>query len=65
MNSHEINSQSENHPEEQVLELYVLGKLTGEDLHAVKSHIEYCEQCQYRSMDLGEFINTLRDAAAS
>ncbi len=65
MNSHELNSQSENHPDEQVLELYVLGKLTGEDLHAVKTHIEHCEQCQYRSMDLGEFINTLRDAAAS
>lgn len=63
INQSDVHSSPDSHPEEEVLELYVMGRLNRPDIDTIRDHIEQCEHCQYRAMDLGEFINTLRDAA--
>lgn len=51
------------HPEEEILDLYVMGRLKGNDLARIQEHIEQCEECQVKAMEFGEWVNTLRDAS--
>lgn len=56
-------STSSSHPEEEILDMYVMGRLKNGEMARVQEHIEQCEECQVKAMEFGEWVNTLRDAS--
>lgn len=56
-------SPNNNHPDEETLDQFVMGRLNPEQMKALQLHLEECTRCQAFAMDTGEFIQNLRSAA--
>jgi hypothetical protein len=51
------------HMDEEILELYALGRLNEEEVVPVEEHLLICHTCQDRLADTDEYIRTVRAAA--
>lgn len=49
------------HPEEDLLEHYALGKLSGDELGRVEEHLLVCETCRDRLTELDADISAIRE----
>jgi len=52
------------HPEEDALELYSMGKLSDPGLSALEEHLLACPECQQRLGEMDSYVRAMRDAAA-
>jgi hypothetical protein len=56
-----VGSSGSSHPDEDILESYVMNKLTPADDEAVSLHLLVCEQCQIGCSEAEEFVAVLRE----
>ena len=52
------------HPEEDALELYSMGKLSDPGLSVLEEHLLACPECQQRLEETESYVRAMRDAAA-
>jgi len=55
----------QNHIAEDVLERYVMAKLSEAEVIPVEEHLLVCERCRQRAEGLDEFVDAIRSAATS
>ena len=58
-------TQSKQHPSDEVVECYALGNLNGNQSANFEEHLIICEQCQARLTEADHYIVAIRDAAAA
>ncbi|MGB9456308.1 MAG: hypothetical protein WCB12_09710 [Bryobacteraceae bacterium] len=54
---------AQNHPSEDVLEQYVMSKLSEAEVVPVEEHLLVCQHCCERVAWLGDFVDSIRSAA--
>ena len=54
---------SQEHPEEDRLEQYSLGRLAGSDLRRLEEHLLLCPKCQDRLTEVDAYVRAMRDGA--
>jgi anti-sigma factor RsiW len=56
---------SQNHIAEDVLESYVMVRLSDAEIAAVEEHLLICQACRERLERLDDFVGSIRSAAAA
>ncbi len=57
-------SERDRHPEEEQLEGYAMGTLSGTEAAALEQHLLGCGECRRRLDDTVEYVTAMRQAAA-
>ena len=53
-------SPDQEHVPEDVIEAYAMGKLRGKGAARVQTHLEACDQCCLKAVEIAEFIDALK-----